>query len=115
MASNLIVVPLLNDKVDDWKQLVNDSTGARANKLKDRNARYGVDRERAWLLQNPDGSHLVVVLQEGDGADKFMERFATSEHPFDVEFRDRVGEMHGIDFTQPPPPPSQLYSDTDQL
>ena len=111
MSSNLIVVPLLADKVDDWKQWVANMKENQKAEYEERIKRLGLTRERVWLQQTPDGGHLVTVLMEGDDVSGVMEKFATSEHPFDVAFRNFVGECHGIDFSKPPPPPPDLDLD----
>ena len=46
MASNLIVVPLLNDKVDDWKQLVNEIIRAKPDDAVDEIGSYGSKMHR---------------------------------------------------------------------
>lgn len=112
MSSNVVVMPVLSDKVEDWKQLIADLSGPRSNDFADFNTRYQLTRHRAWLQQNPDGSYLALVLHEGEGASTIMQRLVASEHPFDVEFRNKVGDLHGIDFTQPPPPPPELWIDS---
>ena len=112
MSSNIVVAPILSDKLEDWKQWLADISGPRSSEFEDFLTRYQVIRERVWLQQNPDGSYLAVVLFEGEGASTLMQRFATSDHPFDVEFRNKVGDAHGIDFTQPPPPPPELLFDS---
>ena len=112
MSSNIVVAPVLSDKLEDWKQWIADISGPRSSEIEDFNKRYELTRHRVWLQQNPDGSYLAVVLHEGEGASTVMQRFATSEHPFDVEFRNQVGAAHGIDFTQPAPPHPELVFDS---
>ena len=113
MASNLIVVPVLPDRIEAWKQWAADLSGSRKADAEDFDKRYGLTRHRAWLVPTPDGGHLAVVLQEGEGAPTMMEHFATSDHPFDVEFRKHVSADHGIDFSQPPPPSPELVLDAE--
>ena len=112
MSSNVAIIPVLSDKLEDWKQLLTDMSGPRSSDFEDFNTRYQLTRHRVWLQQNPDGSNLAVVLHEGEGANTIMQRFATSDHPFDVELRNKIGDAHGIDFTQPPPPPPELLMDS---
>lgn len=36
-----------------------------------------------------------------------MGEFATSDNEFDKWFKERVAEVHGLDFNAPPPPPAE--------
>ena len=110
MPSSVFAVPVLADKVEGWKQWVKDNSG----KMAEFNKRHGLTRQQVWLQQNPDGNYIAIIVLEGEGASSMMEKFATSEHPFDVEFRNKVGDAHGIDFSQPPPPPNECVLDSGQ-
>ena len=111
MASQVIVVPVLPDKLEDWKKWIAVLNGSRKADFDDYNKRYGITGHRVWLVQTPDGGHLAVVLLEGEGAPTIMGRLATSNHSFDVEFKNQISAAHGIDFTQPPPPSPKLLLD----
>lgn len=105
-----ITIPILPGKVDAWKQMAEDIT-ARRDEFADFNTRMGLTRHRAWLQQAPDGSHAVIALHEGPGADTFMQKLAESNHPFDAEFKGHLQNLHGLDFSAPPPPMPQLHID----
>jgi hypothetical protein len=62
---------------------------------------------RAWLQANPDGSQLVVVVLDGDGADGFFGAVAKSQDPDDRWFQDAIANVHGFDLSQPVPPPNE--------
>lgn len=109
MLSDLKVVPVV--KVEFWQQWLSDLAGPREAEYQDYLQRYDLDRERCWLVERPDGTYLGVILSEGQGAPNVMEKFATSDHPFDREFKNKVGESHGIDFDAPPPPPPKPVFD----
>ena len=109
MSSDLKVVPVV--KVEFWQQWLADLAGPSNAEYQDYLKRYELDRERCWLVQGSDGGHLGIILSEGSGASTVMQKFANSEHPFDQEFKTKVGESHGIDFNAPPPPPPQLVFD----
>jgi hypothetical protein len=57
--------------------------------------------ERWFLQQTPQGDLFVLVL-EGDPS-RALSALAGSQVPFDVWFKDRAKEIHGVDFDQPPP------------
>jgi hypothetical protein len=52
----------------------------------------------------------LLFIEVADPA-RFFEQMATSQEPFDVEFRAWVLDVYGIDLTQPPPPPPEQVLD----
>jgi hypothetical protein len=108
---SLILAPIVDGKLDTWKQWATDLENGRAEEFDDFNSRYGLTRHSAWLAETPTGP-IVAVLHEGPGADKFMSELATSDHDFDVWFKQRVSEIHKIDFSEPLPgtPPQLLIN-----
>jgi hypothetical protein len=68
---SLILAPIVDGKLDTWKQWANDLENGRADEFKDFNSRYGLNRHSAWLTETPSGP-VVAVLHEGPGADNFM-------------------------------------------
>jgi hypothetical protein len=104
MGTIAAAVPLLPGKTDAWRQWASELQGPRAAEFADFNERVGLSRHAAWLQQTPMGD-LVVIIAEGPGADTFFPKVAASVHEFDVWFRDTVREVHGVDFSNPPPLP----------
>ena len=101
--------PLIPGKLDAWESFVGELNGSRKADFDDFNSRYGLTQHEAFLQENPDGSHLVVVVVDGPGADSFQSRVGASDHPFDQWFVDSVAEAHGMDLRGPVPPmPKQL-------
>ena len=100
----LVVVPILDGKLDAWKQWIEDVNGPRRADIEDFNRRHRLTRHRAWLAETPSGP-MVVALHEGPGADGFMGELASSQNETDRWFAEKVKEFHGLDVTQPPPGP----------
>ena len=108
----LIVTPILDGKVDAWKQWIADLQGSRSNDLTDMNKRYGLTVHSAWLAQTPSGA-VVVAIHEGPGSGEFMPKLAPSLNEFDIMFKQKLLEVHGMDVNQPPPGPMpELYLDS---
>ena len=104
-----IAVPIVPGKVGAWKKFAKELNEGRSQEFKEFNERLGLTAHRAWLQENPDGTHLVIVFHEGPGGDEFIPKLAASDHPFDAWFKQQIGEAHGLDFSKPPPgPPAQL-------
>ena len=108
----VIVAPILQGKLDVWKEWIAEIQGPRNQDLTDLNRRYGLTRHAAWLAETPSGT-VVVALHQGPGADEFMSKLGPSQHEFDAWFKQKLLEIHGIDVTQPPPGPMpELYLDS---
>jgi hypothetical protein len=107
MGAMAMAAPIVPGKEDAWGEFAGQLTGARKAEFEDFNTRHRVTDHRSWLQKNPDGSNLVIVVAEGPGAETLMSEFATSDNEFDKWFTERVAEVHGIDFSAPPPPPAE--------
>ena len=105
----LVVVPILDGKLNAWKQWIEEVNGPRRADIEDFNRRHRLTRHRAWLAEPPSGP-VVVALHEGPGADEFMGELASSQNETDKWFSDKVKEFHGLDVTQPPPGPLPEFS-----
>ena len=69
--------------------------------------RAGLTREATWLQSTPMGD-LAIVLIEADDIESAMKTLATSDEPFDVQFRAQIQDVHGIDLAAGFPPPEQV-------
>jgi hypothetical protein len=108
----VVLSPILEGKVDAWKQWSKELMGPSKEALKDFNRRYGLTRHAAWLAQTPSGP-VVVALQEGAGGADFMPKLVTSQHKFDVLFKNKLLEIHGFDLSKPLPGPlPELFVDS---
>lgn len=104
MGTVVFAAPVLPGKTDAWRAWVAEMEGSRSAEFAEFNTRLGLSRHAAALQQTPQGD-LVAVILEGDGAEAFMANLASSDDEFAVWFRDNVQELHGIDFSNPPPLP----------
>ena len=96
---NAVAIPLLADKVDDWKAWISDCTGPRLAEFESFNQRMGLTKHRVWLDEGPHGPQ-AIVMHEGPGADAMLKNLAVSKHSFDIWFRDRISEYHGMNFSK---------------
>ncbi len=108
----VVLAPIVEGKLDAWKQWIAELNGPRKQGLADFNRRYGLTRHAAWLAETPAGP-MVVALHQGPGGDELMPKLGSSQIEFDVWFRDKIKEVHGLDVTQPPPDPMpELHLDS---
>ncbi len=97
----VILAPIVEGKLQAWKDWAGKLSGP---EFEDFNNRYDLTRHAAWLAETPAGP-MAIVLIEGPGADHHMHRLAASDNEYDINHRDRIKEVHGMDITQPPPGP----------
>jgi len=107
MGAMAMAAPIVPGKEDVWAEFADQLGGARKAEFADFNSRHGITDHRAWLQKNPDGSSVVIVVIDGPGAESLMGEFATSDNEFDKWFAEKVAEVHGFDFSAPPPPPAE--------
>ena len=108
----VVLAPILEGKLETWKAWVAELEGSQKEALAEFNRRYGLTRHAAWLTETPGGP-AVIALHEGPGSDEFMPKLGPSQIAFDISFKERLKEIHGLDVTQPPPGPMpELYLDS---
>lgn len=107
------IMPVVD--MDGWRQFVDEiSSGSRADAHRDFLRRGGVAAEHAFLQRTPMGD-LMVLVWEGVDPGQMSQHFGdmlqnpTTDH--ERHLRDVVvPKVHGVDLTQPPPPPAELVA-----
>ena len=107
MPAIAFTIPILPGKEDLDRQTMEEFTGSRQDEHRASRQSLGITREAAWQQETPNGTMAVVYL-EADDIGKAMQGMASSEEPFDVWFRERIEEIHGVDLAEPAPQPQQV-------
>jgi hypothetical protein len=106
MPNMAMALPCLPGGAERLRRLAEECHGPRRREFDEFHERLGLSAERWYLQQTPQGELFLLYL-EGDPAGA-MAKLASSDHPFDVWFREQAKGIHGVDFTQPlPGPPPQ--------
>lgn len=109
MARFLVALPVPSGIEEEATAFARE-VEARRDEFSESRRRLGVTRERGWLQQTPDGDIFLLML-EGPDPQESNRRFAASQEPFDVWFKERAGGFLGADFDQPiPVNPEPIYS-----
>jgi hypothetical protein len=95
-----------------WKQFADEiSSGARADAHREFLRRGGVAAERAFVQPSPMGDLMVLVWEGVDQAtmnQHFADMLQNPQSDHERYLRDVViPKVHGIDLSQPPPPPAE--------
>ncbi|PVZ53707.1 DUF6176 family protein [Arthrobacter sp. H-02-3] len=103
--------PILPGKLEAWKALDAEMSGARAEEHKRSRERMGMTREVASLMQTPQGD-FVCLFHEAEDLEKAFRALSTSDDPYDVWFREQLVELHGLtpEMLQGPPPAQLTFN-----
>ncbi len=101
----LVVVPIIEDKVDEWKNWTRVITEEKKSEFDDMNERHGLTRHDVWFTETPAGP-MAVVLHEGPGEDTFMQTLAESDNSFDVWMVESIEDFHDMEMGAPLPGPT---------
>jgi hypothetical protein len=80
-------------KRDDARAIFEEIRTSRREEYETSRKRLGIREERVWLQSLPDGE-MAVVYWEGDDPRGALERFASSDDPFDEWLKERGREVY---------------------
>lgn len=104
MPTIALAFPIPPDKYETWRAVTASFAGERRAEYDASRRRLGVERTRSWAQQTPQGPIEILVVDCADPA-RFFEGLATSQEPFDVDFRAFIQDIYGVDLSQPLPMP----------
>jgi hypothetical protein len=112
MPTIALAFPIPPEKYETWLAAVTAFAGERRAEYDASRRRLGAERTRTWVQQTPQGPIEILVVDTADPA-RYFEGLATSQEPFDVEFRAFIQDVYGIDLSRPlPMPPPELLLDS---
>lgn len=92
-------IPLLPGKSEAWRRWVQELQGSRHAEYVAALRRWGIRQAHFWIRE-AGGGEVVVTYFEGQDPDALGDVLETSQHPFDVWYRQKLQEFHGMDVTQ---------------
>ena len=95
MSGIILTFPILTDKVEAWRRFCQEISGARLQLYLASRRRFGITGERMALVETPFGATAVTTL-EAPHVDRALGQVIASSHSFDVWYRERLQELHGI-------------------
>ncbi len=97
------VLPILPAKKDECKAFIAELLTTRAEKFGESQRAEGITEEHFFIQSDPKGDYLIVY-NDGEPIKREWIRQvrATTDDPFDIWYRERFREIHGIDLTRPP-------------
>jgi len=110
MSGIVLTFPIVTGKVEAWRRFCQELSGSRRKTYEASRKRLGITRERLALVETAFGSTAVTTL-EAPNMDRALGQIITSVLPFDVWYRERLQELHGVNlagyeqFSRPTPIP----------
>lgn len=104
MPMIVMALPIPPERYEAWRNAVARFAGEQRDEFTAARVRQGVTRQGVFVQQGPDGPMEIMVM-EADDPDRALGEIATSQEPFDVEFRQFLMDIYGLDLSQPPPGP----------
>lgn len=104
MQNVTFAVPILPGKTEAWKKWVLTMAKERIAEYEESRKKAGIKKEVAWIYNSPQGD-MVTVYMEAKDVEKAADHLGKSQAPFDIWFRQKVMELHGLDLAQTAPLP----------
>ena len=98
MSGIVLTFPILASKVEAWRRFCQELSGSRREKYEASRQHLGITRERLALVETAFGSTAVTTL-EAPNIDQALGQIIASNSSFDIWYRERLQELHGINLT----------------
>ncbi len=98
MAGIVLTFPILADKVEAWRRFCQEMAGSRRKSYEASRQLLGITREQLALVETAYGSTAVTTIEALDVA-QALGQIIASIRPFDIWYRERLKELHGIELT----------------
>jgi hypothetical protein len=98
MLGIVLTFPILPGKVEAWRRFCQEISDSQLQMYLSSRRRLGITHERMALVENAYGATAVTTL-ETHNVGQALEQIITSVHPFDLWYRERILELHGINLT----------------
>jgi len=98
MSGIVLTFPILDGKVEAWRRFCQELCGFRREMYEASRQRLGIIRERLTLVETAFGATAVTTLEAPDVA-QALGQIIISELPFDVWYREKLQELHGVNLT----------------
>ena len=95
MSGIVLTFPILASKVEAWRRFCQELSGSRRQPYEASRQRMGITLERLALIETAFGATAVTTLEAPD-VDRALGQIIASDLPFDVWYRERLQELHGI-------------------
>jgi len=99
MSGIVLTFPIVAGKVEAWRRFCQELAGSRRKTYEASRQRLGITLERLALVETAYGSTAVTTLESPD-LGRALGQIIASELPFDVWYRERLQELHGVNLAR---------------
>lgn len=92
----LLTAPILPGRAEAWRRMCQELLGSRAEQFSSSSRRYGVLRQRIWVVPSPRGELAVISLDLASPSPA-LEALAAPGTPFDAWLRRQLQHAIGMD------------------
>ncbi len=108
MPGFAFAIPVVPGKEELDRSTLDEMAGPRRDEYEAALRQAGITRQAIWHQHTPDGT-IAVVYVEGDDPEAGVAQFGSSDEPFNVWFRDRMKEVHGLDISEAAPQGTKVH------
>jgi hypothetical protein len=101
MSALTFVAAILPGREEEWRRFVQEVTEERLYEYEGLRRHLGLRSESVWLARTKEGETAVVYL-EAENPERILSTLGASEEPFDLWFKERLLEFHGLDLARNP-------------
>jgi len=95
MSGIVLTFPILVGKVEAWRRFCQELSVSRREPYETSRQQLGITREQLALVETAFGSTATTTLEAPDVA-QALGQIIASVLPFDVWYRERLQELHGV-------------------
>lgn len=96
MSGIVLTFPILSGKVEAWRRFCQEISGTRREQYEASRQRMGITHEQMVLMETSYGATAATTIEAPDMA-QALNLLINSDRSFDVWYRNRLHELHGID------------------
>lgn len=98
MSGIVLTFPILAGKVEAWRRFCQELSGSQLQIYLSSRRRLGITSEQMALVETSYGSMAVTTVEAADVA-QALGQIIVSHHRFDIWYRERLQELHGINLS----------------
>lgn len=102
MTQLAMTVPILPGKRADLEELAKTVTGPKKKEYDTSEKKLKIDKE-TWFIESSQQGDSWIFYAEGKNIEKSLGDWIVSKEPFDMWLKEKIKNITGIDYNNPPP------------
>jgi hypothetical protein len=93
-----LIAPICPGASEGWRRYLQELTDSRRTDYEALCRRWGITRERAWLIETIKGAVAIMAVTTTQ-PEQVLERLAAGDLPFEPRLREQLLAAQGVDWT----------------